>query len=206
MKVPFDIKFRPQIESGEYKVETKDGRGVRIVCWDAKRTHNDCICGLMGEEEEHPSFWQLNGCWWADNTPSFYDLFIITPEPELSEWQTIISGCLQKYGLLDCGAADRIAKECSSELLDLATEEIGHKWVIRQESYQDGYINGLHDGKAKALKDLPRWETADKPIVGGMYIVRKIYGGLVEYSVSGCIQDGDEYLIVEKLDKLPKED
>ena len=35
-KIPFDIKYRPQIESGEYKVETRDGKPVRIICWDKK--------------------------------------------------------------------------------------------------------------------------------------------------------------------------
>lgn len=35
MKVEFDIKYRPQIESGEYQVETNNGRKVRIICWDA---------------------------------------------------------------------------------------------------------------------------------------------------------------------------
>lgn len=35
--VPFDIKYRPQIESGEYKVKYEDDSGIsdaRIVCWD----------------------------------------------------------------------------------------------------------------------------------------------------------------------------
>lgn len=31
MKIPFDIKYRPQIESGEYKVETKDERWLRCM-------------------------------------------------------------------------------------------------------------------------------------------------------------------------------
>lgn len=30
-KIPFDVKYRPQIESGEYRIETKDGRLVEIV-------------------------------------------------------------------------------------------------------------------------------------------------------------------------------
>lgn len=35
-KVPFDIKYRPQIESGEYKVETVSGFHVEILRWDRK--------------------------------------------------------------------------------------------------------------------------------------------------------------------------
>lgn len=35
MKVAFDIKYRPLIESGEAKVVTRNDRPVRIICWDA---------------------------------------------------------------------------------------------------------------------------------------------------------------------------
>ena len=34
MKIPFDIKYRPQIESGEYTLETAHGCSARIICWD----------------------------------------------------------------------------------------------------------------------------------------------------------------------------
>lgn len=31
MKIKFDIKYRPEIESGKYKVITADGRNARTV-------------------------------------------------------------------------------------------------------------------------------------------------------------------------------
>lgn len=34
MKIPFDIKYRPEIESGRYKVVTGTGLPVEIVHWD----------------------------------------------------------------------------------------------------------------------------------------------------------------------------
>ena len=34
-KIPFNIKYRPQIESGEMKVVTRRGEPVEIVYWDA---------------------------------------------------------------------------------------------------------------------------------------------------------------------------
>jgi hypothetical protein len=36
MRIPFDIKCRPQIESGEYKVVTGNGEPVEIVKWDCR--------------------------------------------------------------------------------------------------------------------------------------------------------------------------
>lgn len=35
-KIPFNIKYRPQIESGEYKVVTREDRPVEIKIWDLK--------------------------------------------------------------------------------------------------------------------------------------------------------------------------
>lgn len=32
--VPFDLKYKDKIESGEYLVATREGNPVRIVCWD----------------------------------------------------------------------------------------------------------------------------------------------------------------------------
>lgn len=34
----FDIRFKDKMISGEMKVETEDGRPVRIICWDAVET------------------------------------------------------------------------------------------------------------------------------------------------------------------------
>lgn len=36
MIIPFNIKHRAKIESGEYKVRTASGKPARVVCWDYK--------------------------------------------------------------------------------------------------------------------------------------------------------------------------
>ena len=33
-RIPFDIKFRPDIEAGKYLVETRGECSVRIICWE----------------------------------------------------------------------------------------------------------------------------------------------------------------------------
>lgn len=33
--VDFDPKYREEVESGKYQVETINGDQVRIICWDA---------------------------------------------------------------------------------------------------------------------------------------------------------------------------
>lgn len=164
MKIPFDISKRPQIESGEYKVETRDGKPARILCWDKVDECGQYIVALVQYTPDHENMISVCEDGTYEGTYGHgYDLFIITPEPELTSWQTFISGCLQKYGLLDCGAADRIAKECSAELLELARKELEPEVLERLEAAyknQDEvvYENGKRDGKAEALKDLPRWK------------------------------------------------
>lgn len=153
MKIPFDIKYRPQIESGEYKVILDCGVEAEILAWD-KPGEYPIVC-MAKKEGAIPFRTNSNGIAYHYPEGSNYsDLFIITPELELTDWQKFISGCLQKYGLLDCGAADRIAKECSVELLELATKELAPTFGAK---YMNGYENGINYGRAKALKDLPRW-------------------------------------------------
>ena len=41
MRKEFDIKYRQEIESGKYRVETITGLPVRIICWDAKSDGRD---------------------------------------------------------------------------------------------------------------------------------------------------------------------
>ena len=47
MIIPFNIKYRPQIESGEYKVRTASGNPARVVCWDYKSQFEEPIYVLI---------------------------------------------------------------------------------------------------------------------------------------------------------------
>ena len=43
----FNIKYRPEIESGKYIVKTASGKKVRIICWDAVTQFNEPIVALV---------------------------------------------------------------------------------------------------------------------------------------------------------------
>ena len=207
MKIPFDIKYRPQIESGEYKVETRNGHPVRIVCYDRK--HSFPIMALATEADGHESYIICNSDGRYDRTNDYSsDLFLITPEPELSEFEQEVRVCVTKNlttHIKDGNGRemsstvfidDDTAKKLATELLNLARKELCEQIV---DHTKEAYENG----KAEALKDLPRWRVTDKPIYGGMYIVRKKYDGLVEHSVSMVVQEGDEYILFNELEKIP---
>lgn len=188
-KIPFTLEA--WLKDKSQKVETGEGESVQILCTNAEGVLP--IIGNVGVESENLQRWTEKGQYHVGlNTPD-KDLFIITPEPEMSEWQTLISGCLQKYGLLDCGAADRIAKECSAELLSLARKELENESpsIIHAQSFNAG----LKRGKQETLKDLPRWKRAAASF--GNYSVAPTETGAL------CLLIDRHYIMLSELMKLP---
>lgn len=165
-KIPFDIKYRPQIESGEYRVETKAGCPVRIVCWDMA-----CELPILGlvllndEKAEEMAVGFTNEGANLLGEPLYDSLFLVTPEPELSEFE---KACMKLYneGRDDGLSGDKLSnesiKESASELLALAKKEIGTTFDKAGE-YLRGRNDGIEYGKQEALKDLPRWSTNSDP-------------------------------------------
>lgn len=48
--MPFDIKYRPEIEAGKLLVQTKDGREVRISRWDWPDEDYPIVASINGVE------------------------------------------------------------------------------------------------------------------------------------------------------------
>lgn len=146
MRKQFDIKYRPQIESGEYKVVTRDNATVRIICWDANAEQpivglvydSDEKCETIGKFCDNGRYWILGG------RTSPFDLFIITQEPELTEFEKGI-----KRGFLCAGLEDvptGIIKDTAKELLAIAKRELCKGCAANLK----GYIKGRQD----ALKEM----------------------------------------------------
>lgn len=149
-KVPFDIKYRPQIESGEYKVETNFGSPVEIVCWNRRDdTANKTIVGIIrsGTVEEIAS-WNIGGklCDAAFPQNSDYDLFIVTPEEELTDWEKAVGIVLTDYqllprdkdGIANIHDINEFTKKKAAELLSLAREQfIKDGYVIEKKAFHD---------------------------------------------------------------------
>lgn len=87
MKIPFDIKYRPQIESGEYKVETKNGCQVEILKFGIKGPDFHIAGIIHGIYFDGVASWTNNGMFYPETfrKESPNDLMLITPEPELTE-------------------------------------------------------------------------------------------------------------------------
>ena len=208
MKIPFDIKYRPQLERGEYKVETGDGRPVKIISFELTDT-NDCpiaaqfrLCAgtpvvYLFDKEGH----------YKGEGDSDYDLFIITPKQELTPFEDGLRKVCEEAVKEALAHPERtsedFAKTHSTKLLDLAREELVDEWSrgLRDtqdrsgKAYNDGYQLGLERGY-EALKDLPRWSK------------NAITRGCAAIDISGLtaadyIRREGKLLNISDLEKLP---
>ena len=87
MKVKFDLKYRQQIESGEYKVETADGRQVRIICWDAHNPYREndivALATSSSSESENILRYYSNGHLISDSANiGNKDLIVVIPDED----------------------------------------------------------------------------------------------------------------------------
>lgn len=200
MRIPFDISKRPQIESGEYKVETRDGKKVRVLCYDANNIVPVVALVTFNDGSEGSRDYYLDGRMDFDRENPL-DLFIVTPEPEMSEWQTFISGCLQKHGLLDCGAADRIAKESAAELLSLAKQQLLQSGELMTQEHHEKLMETLRE---ECKKDLPRWRIWRNGAWNSEgYPIALVHRGCGFNLVSVLGVDGEKYIMLSDIKKLP---
>lgn len=125
MKIPFDLKYQPQIESGEYKVETENGHNVRIICWDRHSGHTMDILALVenGKTEdvvEDLRYYDRFGGCGAEN--DCWKLVIITPDPELTEFEEAV----RDFAAEVCGYRfedNAGIRHCAHELLIAARKD-----------------------------------------------------------------------------------
>lgn len=171
-KIPFDIKYRPQIESGEYKVVTSQDYPVQILKWDADNLNTPIFFSYTTKIGEYCT--QTSGD----------DLFIVTPEPELSEFEKALEMFLMNADASEQTFQEDI-KKYAGELLVLARKELVEeqytsdprktdlyklgKAEALKEIEQDpessyAFKRGVEYGKEEVLKNLPRWKNCDWPI------------------------------------------
>ncbi len=135
MKIPFDVKYRPQIESGEYQVTNSICEAVRVICWDADIISTPS-CGKKpiislqhGMDNHEVVVHHLDNGKVFKSEDTLADLFILTPEPELTEFERGI-----KRGFLCAGLEDvptGIIKDTAQDLLTIAKKELCNDCVLK---------------------------------------------------------------------------
>lgn len=161
MKVQFDIAYRSWIESGEYKVVTRNDKPVRIVCWDYKTGEGEDynIIGLVeGREGEEFLAYYNNKGRYSHYRETAHDLFVIIPESELTDLERAI-----KRGMLCAGAegvSTTIIKETAKEVRDIICR--GCTVSI------DSYIKGREDARKEAERSYTfHYDTYQPPCFHG---------------------------------------
>lgn len=212
-KIAFDIKYRPEIESGKYKVVTSTNKPVRIICWDrvarAGQDKDLRLCVLISDElGEACYYYHLSGKPWLSDSDR--DLFILTDEPELTEFEKAFLKIVHHFEADDIPPqfkADFHVKEHAQALLDIARKQLQPEIDAEiDKAYKNSDAVQYRRGKEDAQKDMPHWKYMYAG-AGGSGDGRNIYlikDGIDSYRLSPVITGGDDYLVLAELDKLPK--
>lgn len=206
-KIAFDIKFRPQIESGEYKVVLDCGVEAEILAWD-KPGEYPIVC-MAKKEGAIPFRTDNNGIAYHYPEGSNYsDLFIVTPEPELSEFENRIFKLLRQYKECDIPLTPENIKADASMLwsdFEKYFFDLYGRDGEGDSALRSFYYKGLADGKAEALKDLPRWRFELEDME---YVAYGIIGGGVASVENPRVYLNGHSIDLYSLRKLPgfKED
>lgn len=162
MKIAFDIKYRPQIESGEYKVVTRKGETVRIERWDGKDDANPIDAFIWHNDEWNgPWHWHSNGLYKTAKSEDDFDLFIVITEPELTEFEQgvrdmIVNALTTTHTVSDGQVTSSVVMDYNTThllaagLLELAKKEICKGCTVGL----DQYWKGLEDARKEAEKPI----------------------------------------------------
>lgn len=143
MKIPFNIKYKPQIESGEYKVVTREGVPIRIICFDAP-IRNYPIIGITDDPNDDPFTFTIDGRYvFEPANPDSLDLFIITSEAELTEFEQGIRDMIINVFTTTHSVSDvmdyNTTHLLAAGLLELAKKEICKGCTVGLDRYWKGY-------------------------------------------------------------------
>lgn len=157
MKIPFDIKYRDKIESGEYKViyvenSSTEQYPVEILKWDSN-SDAGCIIGCIRRNgKDRVYVFEENG----KHKVSGGDrrLFIVTPEPEMSEFENGMLRYLQDaVNKKDDSEIVESTKEHSIKLLSIARDEFNRQI---ENDYREIIHGAYKRGKADAEQEIER--------------------------------------------------
>ena len=203
MRQKFDIKYRPQIESGEYEVETAQGSFAKIISWDADE--DKPIIALITNKAngyKYAEAYDIKGVH-SEDEDSPHNLFVITPETELTEFEKQVAFLKPEY-------SDEQVKDYAKELLDLAKKQFdSHYDQELKEAYKEAdrvqYNRGYADGKADVLKDIPKWHKTEE-YLSFLINSRGMLAFVGEDRSTPVVCHNNHYLTLRELLKLPKEE
>ena len=227
-KIPFEIKYREKIESGEYKVETRDGRPARVICWDRKGGLPLVVLVPTKNGDEYSYDYTSDGSYHLGKRKSEFDLFIVTPKEELTEFEEKVKQLIGNYPVTtreNKGSLIYEVRKAAAELLAIAKKQLNIENLKERAVELTKHINesGLEENSIEYnliefmcnLMDCPNWSEIVE--TAGLYAGRikaealkdlpRWYESRGVYS-DGWINDGFLYyknhsIQLSSLEKLP---
>ena len=151
-KIPFDIKYRSEIESGKYLVITREGYSVRIICWEYD-PRTPIIATVEGKSIG--KFYQTNGRLGGllEGEEHSLDLFLVS-NPDYKE------------SIITCNTS-----EPSEATVWSAMAALGAKFTNYEGWYQCKVTFSMHE----KLKDLTKiWDRGKTPYEAALGVYKQL--------------------------------
>ena len=204
MKIPFTLDA--WLKDKSQKVITRNNRPAEIIHIEDECADDLPIIALVGEKPYRAT---LN--YTIDGIPESEDedrhLFIVTPEPEMSEMEISLLSWLSDdtSGEIPMERMKQVVKARAAELLDLAKQQLLQSGELLTKEHHEKLMETLRE---ECKKDFPRWRNveADKRYVGCVTRYMDVNGAWNYCMSSGKLSDDCQYISIAALEKLPKED
>ena len=164
-KIPFSIAYRPQVESGEYRVVTREDRPVEIKIWDLKGDFP--IVGVYYDEKNNRDTAvqvTVDGrCSIKPDDDYCDDFFIITSKSEITEFRKELTTMVD-YAVNHAKSGVNVVDIFADRIFEYAKLEFEKdmpKWRKSQnfEQHKDIHKIVIRDGKmfASSTKEIGEW-------------------------------------------------
>lgn len=198
MIIPFDIKYRDKIESGEYKVVLRRANElVDIRYWDRKdeTTHKTIVGVIRYGSVEEICAWKQDGtrCDAYLNNPQ-YDLMIMTNDEELSEFEKLFDKLATQY-IQEKDKASENIKKFTNQFMNLVMERMSG--FNPDEDFNKGIIIGEKQAISKIMGEIPRCCVAEKEISGEEHYI--VINRNNKASIAKHINVGDKYISLKDI-------
>ena len=157
MKKQFNLQ--DWLKDKSQNIETRDGRPARIICTDAKADDGACIIALIpgyGGEEAYQFFPDGRAFSSKSSDEDCADLFLVTPEPELTEFENAFGRALMEVPEPDDEEEwYPFLKEKAAELLEIGRKEIIKQGniVIPVDDFNERLCIAMERARKEALKE-----------------------------------------------------
>ena len=205
MKIPFTLDA--WLKDKSQKIETRSGKNVRIICWDKIGVP---IVALVGDAEDIVTY-NRDGTIGQQKQMQFpSDLFIITPEPELTEFELAFDLAIadapwpekkdEWYPYIKEPELSEFEKKLSDVVgyaisLSVAEPQKPTSEFVKEYS-AELFELAKKELKEEALNDLPRWINDGFPEGSAVIDIGGLYG-------LDFIRRHGRFLRISDIEKLP---